>query len=267
MKMLPVIAVHGVGAGTGRERAGFSRELDNLVYKDDPSSHIWNECVWEDLNDAIDDRVGGIVKELLGSYRLPWKLDAPSRWDRICQGAKILCTNIALHIGGDYLTQGLDLGSDFLLYLDSDHGQKIRNRLKGEILELASKHPEGIALVAHSLGSVIAYDVLAEAVCDKNPLPVKQLVTFGSPLAWTFDLRDAEEKDERRFTSIGATKWTNFFYKEDYVPLHRPLPASKFSTVVNQELTLPQGNSQFGSHTAYWKDESFAAEVKKLIEV
>jgi len=268
MNTLPVIAVHGIGAGTGRKRAGFSSDLESLVYKDDPSStHIWNECVWEDLNDAIDDRVGGIVKELLGSYRLPWKFDAPSRAGKIWQGIKIACVNFALFVGGDCLTAGLDLGSDFLLYLDSDHGRKIRNRLKGKVLELASKHPEGIALVAHSLGSVIAYDALAEAVCEKKPLPVNQLVTFGSPLAWTFDLRDVEEKDERRFTSIGSTKWTNFFYEEDYVPLHCHLPSSRFPTVANRKLALPKGKSQFGSHTAYWKDETFAAEVKKLIEV
>jgi len=122
--------------------------------------------------------------------------------------------------------------------------KKIRNRLKSEILDLASKHPEGIALVAHSLGSVIAYDVLAEAVCDKKPLPVNQLITFGSPLAWTFDLRG-----------------------EDYVPLHSPLPTSRFPTAENRKLALPKGKSQLGSHTAYWKDVTFAAEVKKLIEV
>lgn len=266
---LPVIAVHGIGAGTGTERKGFSNDLKKLAYKDNPTASCsWYECVWEDLNDAIDDRVGGIVKELLKSYRLPWKLDAQGRWGRIGQGAKIVCVNILLAIGGDYLNKGLDLGSDFMLYLDSDHGQKIRDRLKKQILDLSAKHPEGIALVAHSLGSVIAYDVVAEAVRVKQPLPIKQLITFGSPLDWTFKLRKTENKRECVYTSIGrTTRWTNFYYKEDYVSIHAPLPTTQFPAVENRLLKLPKGESALGSHTAYWKDETFAAEIRKLIEV
>ena len=168
--------------------------------------------------------------------------------------------------GGLAATLIVDLVSDFLLYLDTDHGKKIRARLKGDILKLAEVHPTGIALVAHSLGSVIAYDVVAEAVRDKQPLPIKQLITFGSPLAWTFELRNDDDKTEREFVSVGATRWTNFYYKEDYVPLHAPLPTAQFPTVENRLLKLPDGKSLFGSHTAYWNDEVFAAEVRELIK-
>ena len=268
MNTLPVIAVHGIGVGTGRDRLGFSNELKTLVCNDNLSATFtWDECVWEDLNDAIDKRVGDIVRNLLKSYRLPWKFDAPSRIGKIGQGIGIACANLAMAIGGDFLNMGFDLGSDFVLYLDSDHGQKIRDRLKHQILALAAKHQEGLALVAHSLGSVIAYDVVAQAVCNKHPLPVKQLITFGSPLAWTFELRNDEGKRECAFVSVGNTRWTNFYYEEDYVPIRKPLPETQFPTVENHLLKLPNGEKQFSSHTAYWKDAVFAAEVRKLIEV
>ncbi len=123
-------------------------------------------------------------------------------------------------------------------------------------------------LAAHSLGSVIAYDVLAEAHLNGEKLPVKHLVTFGSPLEWTHDLRKTEEKDESKFTSIGGIPWLNFYYKEDYVTRHRKLSNEKFKEVNNVHLSLPQTTSAFAtmkSHCAYWTDEQLVKRLQEIV--
>ena len=54
MSELSVLAVHGVGAGEGAVRKGFSKELKRLVFSDaTEADRRWHECVWEDLNDVI----------------------------------------------------------------------------------------------------------------------------------------------------------------------------------------------------------------------
>ena len=135
-----------------------------------------------------------------------------------------------------------------------------------KMLAYAGKHPQGIVLVAHSLGSVIAYDILAEAHLNGETLPVKRLVTFGSPLGWTFELRKAEHKKELSYTSIGNVPWDNFYYVEDCVTLYEHLSKDRFSTVENIPLKLSASSSQIASHCAYWSDDVLASYVRTRVE-
>lgn len=271
MSELSVLAVHGVGAGEGAARKGFSKELKRLVFPDEAQAdQRWHECVWEDLNDAIDKYIGGIVKEAVKEYELPWTSEGDGKFGKLWSMIKPFLANSAITALGNIAEYALDLSLDFVLYLDSQHGRKVRNRLRTRIAEVAEFSSDGIVLVAHSLGSVIAYDVLAEAHLNGEALPVKHLVTFGSPLEWTHDLRKTEEKDEGKFTSIGGIPWLNFRYKEDYVTRHRELSKKKFKEVKNVLLPLPpaQTASSFAtmkSHCAYWTDERLAKQLQEIV--
>lgn len=258
-----VVAVHGVGPGTEIDRKGFSMELKKRVCPDlkDAETH-WHEYVWEGLNEKIDCRVGGVVRKLLEDYKLVKKTGGEG-W---LQKVRRWMANLSIDMLGEIASVSLDLGLDFVLYLDSDHGQKIRDGLKEEILSCAKKHPDGIVLVAHSLGSVIAYDTIAEAQLEGSPLPVKWLITFGSPLAWTFDLRKAEGKKELAYTSIGGVKWKNFYYVEDCVCLYERLPKEQFQNVENVPLKLPTGSARIASHCAYWADDAFAEHIRNCLD-
>lgn len=57
-----------------------------------------------------------------------------------------------------------------------------RNLIRGELQRLLVKHRDkNICLLAHSMGTIIAYDVLLHG----NPvIPVHTLITFGSPLGF-----------------------------------------------------------------------------------
>lgn len=83
-------------------------------------------------------------------------------------------------------------------------------------------------VVAHSLGSVVAY----EALCALPNSPVRALVTIGSPLGirnLIFDRLDPSPKDGSGLWPTGLTRWTNISAKGDFVALERRL-ASRFDS-------------------------------------
>lgn len=260
------LAIHGVGIGTGETRKGFSDSLCRLTFPNKEEASLrWQECVWEDLNDNIDERISEVVSKLFQEYRLPLTCNSPKGWMRWMKCACAFVANLGLFTGANFVNQALDLGLDFVLYLDSHHGALIRDRLRTRIYEIArTSQDNNVVLVAHSLGSVIAYDVVAEAVLKGDPLPVKALITFGSPLAWTFELREADKKPECKYLSTGDIPWKNFYYPQDYVTLHKELPCERFTGVQNIQLKLPKNATKATSHCAYWKDEELASCIREF---
>jgi hypothetical protein len=76
-------------------------------------------------------------------------------------------------------------------------------------------------VVAHSLGSVVAYSILSS---DPRPLKVPLLVTVGSPLA----LRAIREQFRPLQHPAPVASWYNAFDKRDVVALY-PLDAANFT--------------------------------------
>jgi len=77
-------------------------------------------------------------------------------------------------------------------------------------------------LIAHSMGSIDAYDVLREPGQGINPLTVSQFVTIGSPLGLAHVKRKFQlERPDTRFctTSIVSRSWVNYADRRDYVAL------------------------------------------------
>jgi hypothetical protein len=271
---LGVLAIHGVGPGTGRARAGFSAKLRRLVFPDEAAfGQLWHECVWEDLHDGLDDCISGIVsrmadgplfdgflqKSKLLARILGW-IGGASGKDKIIRTLEGMTRAAATRV----VSKALDIGLDFCLYLDSPHGQALRGRLRKRIASVAQKHPQGILLLGHSLGSVIAYDLLAEARLAGETLPVAALATIGSPLAWTFDIRRADNRPEAAFDSIGPVPWTNFYYREDYIALYSSLPPDRFPEARNVHLSLPKSSSPLDAHRAYWADPALARRIRGI---
>ena len=77
---------------------------------------------------------------------------------------------------------------DSLRYLTNEHGsgERIRARV-AEVIETAWAADQRILLMAHSLGSVIAWDVLWELSRRRHsPVRIDLLLTLGSPLGLNF---------------------------------------------------------------------------------
>ncbi len=97
----------------------------------------------------------------------------------------------------------------------------IRKRLVGQ-LQLPKDRP--VTIVAHSQGSIIAYEVLSAIAADQLALDV--LVTIGSPLGIR-EVQDFLEPDAREIPTL-VTRWANFADPLDPVALDNGL-ASDFS--------------------------------------
>jgi hypothetical protein len=99
-------------------------------------------------------------------------------------------------------------------------------------------------MVAHSLGSVVAY----EELCAHPEWPVRTLVTIGSPLGirnLIFDRLDPAPKHAVGAWPSGITRWTNISARGDFVALERRL-ASRFDARI---VDVPVDNA-FDAHDA-----------------
>jgi hypothetical protein len=102
-------------------------------------------------------------------------------------------------------------------------GSIVRDRLQ-RLLVPALQRGDDICLIAHSMGSIVAYDVLWKVsrmseyreIHDKK---VNLFVTLGSPLgeeAVKTQLYDCDESDDGRYP-VNIIHWHNFSAEDDYV--------------------------------------------------
>jgi hypothetical protein len=99
-------------------------------------------------------------------------------------------------------------------YFFTDQRQPIRERLRQALNAVAGP----VVLVGHSLGSVIAYDVLSEAAFAASAVPL--LVSLGSPLGYT-EIQDVVTKPLRLPAPVQL--WANFADPLDLIALDTSL--------------------------------------------
>ena len=97
-----------------------------------------------------------------------------------------------------------------------------RAGVRDEIDGVVAAHLTGerTVVVAHSLGSVVAYGVLRN---ERRPLQVPLLVTVGSPLG----VRAIRDQFRPLRFPAGVKAWYNAFDRRDVVALH-PLDSANF---------------------------------------
>ena len=113
---------------------------------------------------------------------------------------------------------------DYYRYFHSDAVRaKIRGRLEAE-LDAAAQKGQRVAIVAHSMGTVIAFDALRE-----NPrYAVDLLVTMGSPLGFTPVQIDLTDQGHPPFPP-NVHRWLNVFDGIDAVTLPDQRLANDFT--------------------------------------
>lgn len=103
-------------------------------------------------------------------------------------------------------------------YKDLDRRQEIRQRLS-EMLRAAHDDGRRIMLIAHSMGSIIAFEVLSAMQREVADLRVQHFVTVGSPLG----LHEVKERIRGEGLSLrvpeAVERWTNFADRKDVVAL------------------------------------------------
>ncbi|MDJ0622279.1 MAG: hypothetical protein QNJ17_04910 [Desulfocapsaceae bacterium] len=101
-------------------------------------------------------------------------------------------------------------------YKERDIRDTLRKRLEDEILKNKDKR---IMILSHSMGTIIAYDVLRDLGRKHPRLVIDHFVTLGSPLGLPHvKYKIAQENSLVRTPSI-VKKWSNFADKRDPVSL------------------------------------------------
>jgi pimeloyl-ACP methyl ester carboxylesterase len=98
--------------------------------------------------------------------------------------------------------------------------QGLRLQIRQRVLDTIDA--DTAIVVAHSLGSVVAY----EALCDEPDTPVTTLVTVGSPLGLRnliFDRLIPSPKNDRGSWPGNVSYWTNIADRDDIVALAKKL--------------------------------------------
>ena len=115
--------------------------------------------------------------------------------------------------GGD---PAASLGSAFdpiLLYgFIVDVRRRVQQRLLSQLVAARDDGHASATIVAHSMGSVVAFDLLAAMTAADRQLPqIDMLVTLGSPL-WMpfFDARHA-----KKLYAVGS--WMNLYHPDDFI--------------------------------------------------
>lgn len=281
-----VVVVHGIGSGTGTARERFSDDLKNLVAKEcEGVEHKWFEATWEGVNDSLDEVITETINELLNVYieeadrkakeaeekRSQERIAENARWYvklwhwTKCAVGKAISDSPAagLRKAKEILPSALDALIDLPLYLEEVKGVAIRHVVKKKIEEVINNAPEeSVVLVGHSLGSVVAYDVVKEYIKAGEGRKIKALVTMGSPLEWVTNIRRALGVG----TSSGGVAnidWLNFYDEQDPVPLRRELNEGMFAGVKNKKCS--SGKILIGAHCAYWKEKCCAENIAALM--
>ena len=142
-----------------------------------------------------------------------------------------------VHLADEYL-------GDFVKYLVSRPIRtRVKERFKERLLPLISDNPR-ISVVAHSWGTVVAYDSLIDLVAESPDLDVVSLITLGSPL-WMVR-RFLEDRSGVKPQNVGT--WVNIHARLDVVGSWLN-PAYK----VDREFEVPNlGHPPHGSY--FWND-------------
>ncbi len=111
------------------------------------------------------------------------------------------------------------IGISFKDLADYYQKKNIRNAIREQLLQLLLKYSDkNIILIAHSMGSIVAYDVLRLLEVSLKK-PVKAFLTIGSPLGLPIvGLKVTEEFGERR-TPENVQRWINLADPGDKVAL------------------------------------------------
>ncbi len=165
----------------------------------------------------------------LQEYNESW-LD--SLWTKVLGTAGSAVDALRQHFGVDTSTawalgkllRDLDFYYDETRLIKNRSGQLerastvLRQDLRTTLMEA---HDQEIMLIAHSMGSIIAYDVLRDLGQSQAGVEVSHFVTIGSPLGLPYvkwQIKQQRTYDPKvRTPSIVTRRWINYADKEDKV--------------------------------------------------
>ncbi len=147
---------------------------------------------------------------------------------------------------------------------------KIRNELRGRLRQaILDNRDKRLMVVAHSMGTIIAYDVLRELGRSDATLSVEHFVTIGSPLGLPYvKYKIMEESPLVRTPSI-VKQWSNLADRRDPVALDVHLrddyEANYAGVRVNDDLVMNDWGGISHKSYGYLRTPEFSDLLKNFI--
>lgn len=283
MAVVNVIVIHGIG---DLRKAGqpYSQPLQDNIRKhfsvNDPDALAFHEVNWSDIGDEEEnDLIRN--KRVLPDATLP---GAGSIWPLNHALGEVLDSVLnASEQARRFMLTGV---GDALIYLTSKGGTAIRQRLIDVILnvrdQVMAQYPQRtnhyVTIVAHSLGSVVAYDTCALLASELREqvggLGLSHFITMGSPLALFTLLQYGGRATHYAQRGVyldrpdASGQWLNFYDQQDPIafPLkhvYPPLPGVPGRMYTIQDQRVQTGT--FHAHTNYFNNDRIAAEIAKRL--
>lgn len=241
--MKHIVFVHGIGDLSFKMAATFKRNMAAELTHTDIRLHtfLWKDLVSEH-EEALKNKVARVTHK-----RFPISINIRDSFEQY------IITRL----------RGLVIGyfGDAVSYL-SETGELVRSNLEDELVRIAISDPQArISIVAHSLGSVITFDLLTSESFQrrmrKRGMKLDYLFTIGSPLA-LFVLRDPE----RIHKDLPIREqWINIYDNRDLVssPLH-----GLYKQARDVHIRVQSANA-VNSHIKYFDDPEVLNEILRVI--
>ena len=246
-----VIIIHGVG----NQSAGYSKPIQDLLGAQHQSLHFV-EVLWSDLGSMLrqapaanDQQRQAAEQQLLDEINAAEQRALASRTVLPSSGAPPDDTKIREEYAAARGFVGPIVRYEFLS--PAERG-RIQQRLR-DALDWSAKNADRTFVIAHSLGSVIAFDTLHAWEGGTAPGKAVLLATMGSPLGKTM-FAGHRGRPARRPGNVDA--WLNIHSPAD--PIASAL-AGSYADVVDRDIRtsiLP-----LTAHGAYWTHGDVMSEL------
>jgi hypothetical protein len=284
MAIVNVIVIHGIGdlRTDGQSySAPLQHNIRHALGVRDPDALAFHEVDWSDIgnHDQLDLINNKLVLPPATLPGLRTIVESP----REAVGEAIDSAFNASAHARRFLLTGV---GDVLVYLTEAGGKQIRQRLIDTIFtvrnELRQQYPQRdqhyVTIVAHSLGSVIAYDVCAllgtVLRSEVEGLGLSHFFTLGSPLALFSLLRFGDEA--RRYAKRGvyldrpdqSGRWLNFYDQQDPIAfllrdVYPPLPNVPGRMYTIEDVRVQTGTLR--AHTRYFDNRRIATMIARCL--
>jgi len=243
-----------------------------------------------DRDQHQDKSIKNLINDRKGNLPLNFSVDLyryEDKNDKVIRPAKQLMKLIGKSpVGVKLANSVMDVVGDVVISLaDGGVAQEIRDGLKARIL---SYYEAGnpCYIVAHSLGSIYAFDVVNELIRDdslfdrnsRKSWPVQGLLTIGSPIGLGMF-----KKGRSKIAALGQgsklLRWKNYWDRNDPV-----VSGSIFGKSVSgfeiaekyinnspdqgwfiKDIPVDTGKNWLPAHTAYWEDAKVGDGLVSLI--
>ena len=250
--------------------------------------------VGKDKDQRQDKDITELINNRLGQVPLKYKAEL-YKYENVNDEAQKEVRNLFKLIGkvskGGVVTDVLDTAIDVIgdvvtSYLDTSTAAVIRKGLKDKIL---SNYKAGnpTYIVAHSLGSIYAIDVINELIKDdslfdrnsRKTWPVQGLMTLGSPIGLPMFKNNGRNKVANFGPGLKYFRWLNYWDRTDPVVSGNIFGknrtgyeiAEKYQTDspdqgwVIRDKPVDTGKVWLMSHISYWQNPIIGDDLVDMI--